>query len=182
MAKYGVIYILNNKRHGDNVFKVGQTYDLDKRITELDRETSNVGNFKKVAIFPVSDTARAEKECHRALSRFRVHTRKEFFEGNQSEIISIVKNVVSNYKPKNEYPNLYSEAMQWTAKKVLVKWTSYVVAIVKQDGTLDPKMVKKFHALFDVAFADDADPAKKPVAKALRDLQMLMEDVRRRVK
>jgi hypothetical protein len=114
MAKHGVIYILHNERHGDNVFKIGETYDLDKRKAELERETSNVGNFKTVATFPVSNTKRAEKECHRALSRFRVHPRKEFFEGNQSEIISIVENIVSKYKPENEYhlESKYSEDLE----------------------------------------------------------------------
>ena len=60
MAKYGVIYIINNKiSDGENVFKVGETYDLDKRLVDLNNETSNIGKFEKVAIFPVSDTARA---------------------------------------------------------------------------------------------------------------------------
>ena len=46
MAKHGVIYILNNKiRDGENVFKVGKTYDLDRRLADLNNETSNIGKF-----------------------------------------------------------------------------------------------------------------------------------------
>ena len=68
MAKHGVIYIINNKiRDGEDVFKVGETYDLDRRLADLNNETSNIGKFEKVALFPVSDTARAEKECYKEL-------------------------------------------------------------------------------------------------------------------
>ena len=103
MAKYGVIYIINNKiRDGEDVFKVGETYDLDRRLADLNNETSNIGQFKKVALFPVSDTARAEKECHKELGGFRFERDKEFFKGNLKEILSIFENVVSNYKPVGE--------------------------------------------------------------------------------
>ena len=41
MAKHGVIYIINNKiRDGENIFKVGETYDLDKRLTEQNNPSS----------------------------------------------------------------------------------------------------------------------------------------------
>ena len=106
MAKHGVIYILNNKiRDGENVFKVGETYDPDRRLADLNNETSNIGEFKKVAVFPVSDTVRAEKECFKELARFRIQDNREFFRGSQSEIISIVKNVASKYKPVEESPD-----------------------------------------------------------------------------
>lgn len=46
MAKHGVIYIINNKIHdGENVFKVDETYDLDRRIADLTNETSNNGLY-----------------------------------------------------------------------------------------------------------------------------------------
>ena len=50
MAQHGVIYIINNEIHGENIFKVGRTYDLEKRLNELNRETSNIGRFKEVGI------------------------------------------------------------------------------------------------------------------------------------
>ena len=35
MAKMGVVYVIRNDEHVANRFKVGQTYDLEKRISEL---------------------------------------------------------------------------------------------------------------------------------------------------
>ena len=108
MAKHGVIYILNNKtRDGENVFKVGETYDPDKRVVDLNNETSNIGKFEIKAMFPVSDTLRAEKDCFKELARLRIQDNREFFKGNLEEITNIVKNVTSKYKPVNicpEYP------------------------------------------------------------------------------
>ena len=115
MAKYGVIYILNNKiRDGENVFKVGETYDPDRRLADLNNETSNIGKFRKVALFPVSDTTRAEKECHKELSKlgFRFQKGKEFFKGNLKEIMSVVENVVSNYKPENVLPEIKEDQLE----------------------------------------------------------------------
>ena len=147
MAKHGVIYILNNKRNGDNVFNVGETFDLDKRIAELDSETSNVGNFEKVAIFSVSDTARAEKECHRELSRFRVHKGKEFFEGNQSEIVNIVLNVVLNYKPVDEFPDAHipvgAAPLEPSATDPIAVEAQSYLAIQYETGDLGEKDIGK---------------------------------------
>ena len=37
MGQYGVIYIINNKMcDGDDLFKVGRTYDLDRRLKRGD--------------------------------------------------------------------------------------------------------------------------------------------------
>ena len=65
------MYIIRNDEHQPNRFKVGQTYDLGRRISELNGETSNVGQFYVVAKFPVEDTDKAERECHQTLREFR---------------------------------------------------------------------------------------------------------------
>ena len=80
MGQYGVIYIINNKmRDGDDLFQVGRTHDLDRRLDDFNKETSNIGQFEQVAIFPVSDMAEAEAHCHRELKQFRIQNNKEFF-------------------------------------------------------------------------------------------------------
>lgn len=105
MGQYGVIYIINNKnRDGKEVFKIGRTNDLDQRLKDLNGETSNLGKFKAVAFFPVSDTVKAETDVHKALQQFRIQNNKEFFKGNQFKIIKIVQSIVSKYKPKNFTP------------------------------------------------------------------------------
>ena len=60
MSKIGYVYIIRNNAHQPNRFKVGQTYDLDRRISELNRETSNVCQFYIVAKFPLEDVDKAE--------------------------------------------------------------------------------------------------------------------------
>jgi len=98
MAKMGVVYVIRNDEHVANRFKVGQTYDLEKRISELSSETSNIGKFYTIAKFPVEDAEKAEKECHTALKHFR--KAKEFFDGPEEEITLIVKRICERYIPK----------------------------------------------------------------------------------
>jgi TPR repeat protein len=113
MAQHGVIYIINNKmRDGEERFKVGRTYDLERRLNELNGETSNIGKFVAVAYYPVSDMAKAETDTHKALQQFRIQNNKEFFEGNQLEIIKIVESIVSKYKPESFTPNERQEPNQ----------------------------------------------------------------------
>jgi len=108
MAQHGVIYIINNKiRDSAERFKVGRTYDLERRLEEFNGETSNssnLGKFETVAFFPVSDMVKAESEVHKALEQFRIE--KEFFEGKQDVIINIVQGIVSKYIPEDFISNI----------------------------------------------------------------------------
>tara|TARA_Y100001949_G_scaffold174438_1_gene181911 strand:- start:808 stop:1230 length:423 start_codon:yes stop_codon:yes gene_type:complete len=74
-------------------------------------------------------------------------------------------------------PSLFQVAVRMTAKKVLAKWTAYLVAIAKQGGTVDVKILNKFDKLYGIAFADDADLTKKPVVNAMADIHTLMGDI-----
>ena len=116
MGQYGVIYIIRNKVRDkeEDLFKVGYSYDPERRCDDLTKETSNIGKFETVALFPVSDMARAEKECHKELSKlgFRFQKGKEFFKGNLKEIISIVEKVVSNYRPENVVPEIKEDRLE----------------------------------------------------------------------
>jgi hypothetical protein len=106
MEQYGVIYIINNKiRDGEEIFKIGRTHKLNQRLKELNGETSNIGQFKAVAFFHVSDTVKAEDDVHKALQQFRIQGNREFFKGDQSEIINIVQSIVAKYELKNFTPN-----------------------------------------------------------------------------
>ncbi|SVD36957.1 uncharacterized protein METZ01_LOCUS389811 [marine metagenome] len=179
MDEYGWIYIINNKeRDGDGVFKVGYTSDLKSRLSKLNSETGSYGKFEQIAKFFVTDMEAAERECHTELEDYRKQDNREFFQGNQKEIINIVKNIISNYKPVDELPeNNHRLAVRLTAKKVLDKWTAYLKAIAKQGGTVEAKVLNKFDKLYGIAFAEDADPTKKPVANAMADIHTLMIDL-----
>jgi hypothetical protein len=112
MGPYGVIYIINNRIHGENIFKIGRTNNLNQRLKELNGHTSNLGQFEPVAFFPVSDTVTAEADVHRSLQEVRIQDNREFFRGNKSEIISIVENVASKYYPEIFTSNEKQERQQ----------------------------------------------------------------------
>lgn len=98
MAKHGVVYVIRNDEHVPDRYKVGQTYDLDRRLSELNRETSNVGTFRPIAVFPVSDADAAERHCHDELASYR--KAKEFFDGPEEKIVAIVQDVTKDYQPQ----------------------------------------------------------------------------------
>ena len=110
MDKHGWIYIFNNEeRDGDEVFKVGYTSDVKLRLSQLNSETGSYGKFEQIAKFFVTDMEAAERECHEELEDYRKQDNREFFQGNQKEIVNIVKNIISNYKPVDELPEYDAE-------------------------------------------------------------------------
>ena len=105
MSKYGVIYIANNnERDGGSVFKVGKSTQPDKRMVELNSETSNFGKFEIIARFVVSDIDKAEYECHQNLAAYRIQERREFFKIEQDKIVQIVERVVLSFKAEDKVP------------------------------------------------------------------------------
>ena len=94
----GLVYIVQNDMHPDAVFKVGQTYrSVEKRLQELNRETSNPGTFEITASFPVSDRFKAEKDAHHSLRRAGLHHKREFFKGDWDKILQIVEDAAKKY-------------------------------------------------------------------------------------
>lgn len=100
MAKYGIIYIIQNELHPSNIYKVGYTTkSIGERLDELNRETSNPGRFAVCGYFPVSDVAAAERLCHQELEHLRVAKRKEFFHGPISRLLTEVEKVCALFHP-----------------------------------------------------------------------------------
>jgi len=96
MADIGYIYILRNPSHEENVFKVGMTTrNVEERVNELNRETSNPRKFETVAFFPVRDTKAAEMKCHQALKQFQYG--KEFFRCEVPFLIETVEKISSAF-------------------------------------------------------------------------------------
>ena len=101
MPHYGLVYIIRNNEHPPNVYKVGMTTrSVEERIAELNAETSNIGKFETLAQFPVNKVEAAEAECHRKLRSYKYE--KEFFKGELSELIEIVRTVASKYAPNEK--------------------------------------------------------------------------------
>lgn len=101
MAKYGLIYIIQNDMHPGDIYKVGYTTNsIKSRIGDLNRETSNPGTFNVCASFPVTDVTEAESRCHKALKKLGYGKDKEFFQASLSQIVNVVKDVCTEYLPK----------------------------------------------------------------------------------
>ena len=100
MAKYGIIYVIRNEFHPSNMYKVGYTTkSIGERLDELNRETSNPGQFAVCGYFPVSDVTAAERLCHQELEHLRVAKRKEFFHGPISRLLTEVEKVCALFLP-----------------------------------------------------------------------------------
>ena len=114
MAKYGIIYVIRNDLHPSNVYKIGYTTtSIHERLRELNRETSNPGEFRVCGYFPVNDVTEAEKLCHQTLEHLGLARRKEFFSGSISRILAEVEKICSLFQPTAfiSREHLYDQAM-----------------------------------------------------------------------
>ena len=101
MGHYGIVYIARNDKHPQNVYKIGgSARNVDERMAELSNETATIGTFKSKAFFPVADWEAAEAKCHQKLAAFRMHAKKEFFEGPYDQILPWVQSICEIYKPE----------------------------------------------------------------------------------
>lgn len=98
MSQYGLVYIISNKKQGENIFKVGKTSKtINTRLKQLNSETGLIGSFKVYASFLVDDIDEAEKVCHQELDEYRIQDNREFFEIKYFEILEIVRECIKNY-------------------------------------------------------------------------------------
>lgn len=90
----GLIYIMRQPGHHENVFKVGLTKrSSDKRSKEL-TNTSVPDNFYVIVDYNVRDCIEAEKLIHKELEEFRISDRREFFNCDLKHIIQICEKII----------------------------------------------------------------------------------------
>lgn len=98
--KSGVVYIMRQPSHHENIFKIG----LTRRSEEIRRKelsnTSNPDSFFVINSYPTSDCVEAEKLIHEELRSFRVTTRREYFRCDLNTILEVCENVVSMINEK----------------------------------------------------------------------------------
>ena len=98
MSIEGYIYIIYNRTYdiyGDNIYKLGKTKDIKKRLngyltSYLDKV--EVKYLSKKCI----DYSLAEKELFKRLRDYRINTRKEFFRIEMNIIIQEIDNIIEN--------------------------------------------------------------------------------------
>ena len=97
MPQYGIIYIAQNRKLGDNVFKVGRSeFSIDEKLEELNGSTEN-GNFESVAFFVVSDIISAGESCQENLASYKGKD-PGFFEMEFAELMSVINETIAPYK------------------------------------------------------------------------------------
>jgi len=97
MPQYGIIYIVQNRKLGDNVFKVGRSeFSIDEKLEELNRSAEN-GKFETVAFFVVSDIISADESCQENLVSYKGKD-PGFFELEFGELMSVINETIAPYK------------------------------------------------------------------------------------
>jgi hypothetical protein len=81
------IYILYE---GDNIFKIGRTSQIDKRLNAYKTHNSQIEGY--IAVFEVGDSKLAEKSLHRQFEDYRV--RNEFFELPIDELKNLESRII----------------------------------------------------------------------------------------
>ena len=97
MPQYGIIYIAQNKKLGDNLFKVGRSeVSIDEKLEELNGSTEN-GKYESVAFFVVSDIISADESCQENLASYKGKD-PGLFELEFAELMSVVNETIAPYK------------------------------------------------------------------------------------
>lgn len=111
LMRFGAIYIAHNPRDGETIFKVGKTErSVRERMTELTADTSNLGAYKPVAFFVVTDIDAAEAACHKKLGRYRVQENREFFDLALHRIVQIVQGETASFRARDFVPKVAGES------------------------------------------------------------------------
>lgn len=90
----GYIYILRNPTMEEDIFKIGlTTLSVEDRAKQLSK-TSVSDKFYKMIEWHVKDCYIAEKEIHKALLRYRVDPRREFFKIKMHNAIEVITEII----------------------------------------------------------------------------------------
>ncbi len=132
MTKEGYVYILYNiafKQYGENVYKIGCTNNIEKRInsyitgyldkSEIKYKTEKIKNYDKI-----------EKVVHYELKEFRIKKRREFFNCSLDTIKEYIEKVI-NYS-EEKLNNIFSEMKNTSVKNESMTISKSLEIIVNQ--------------------------------------------------
>lgn len=95
----GWVYILTNVSLQKNILKIGQTRnEPSERASELSSPTGVATSFEIAYCEPVPDCILAENLVHKKLDKFRVNTRREFFQIELDVARSIVHEICEDVR------------------------------------------------------------------------------------
>ncbi|MDR0484883.1 MAG: GIY-YIG nuclease family protein [Alphaproteobacteria bacterium] len=78
MRNRGYIYLIKNE-YMPNLYKIGQTNNMKRRLAELNSPTSIPAPFEIECVYEVRNYKIAEKALHEVFDRYRVSPNREFF-------------------------------------------------------------------------------------------------------
>jgi hypothetical protein len=105
-ANPGIVYIQRSPAHAIDIYKVGLTRrSSEARASELSAATGVPLPFDILASWEVGDCGLVEHEVHRALARFRINPRREFFHADLSLISRTIQSVIDRTAGSASEPN-----------------------------------------------------------------------------
>ena len=109
--KEGFVYVMSNPSM-PNLYKVGFTCNLKKRLYDLNSYSSTPTPFKVVYAAKVDNAEADEKLAHSALAESRVNKKREFFRAKSKiELVKQVRSAISEIREE--------EFQRGISKKVL---------------------------------------------------------------
>lgn len=120
-STFGFIYILSNPSMPD-FKKIGRTERHPEiRAAELSKHTGIPTKFDVIFYVEVSDMFAAETKLHAALSQFRFHNDREFFNAPLLKILNAIKeniyNLIPYGSPFREHLNNFRDTIQKETEK-----------------------------------------------------------------
>lgn len=99
--KEGFVYVLSNPSM-PNLYKIGFTCNLKKRLYDLNSYSSTPTPFKLVYSCRVDDAEGEEKNAHSALAESRVNKKREFFKSKSKiELVKQVRESISQIREED---------------------------------------------------------------------------------
>lgn len=133
---FGYVYILEVPNEC-NVFKIGHTHDLDKRVASINSATGLLHPLRLVYHFECTNPAVVEKRTHRILDLYRVRSNKEFFCAPIDTCIDAIKFAASGewIDHRNKYPVMYREITSMESLGEQLRYIRKQRGIVMEEAT-----------------------------------------------
>lgn len=82
------------------IYKIGMSSDIDKRIKSFKTDSIVVGEVHVHLKEPFKDYVKAEKDIHELLKEYRMSDNREFFKGDLSHFIKVIKDYKNKIDPE----------------------------------------------------------------------------------
>jgi hypothetical protein len=93
----GFIYVMRSPAHERNIYKIGFTKrDPEDRASDLSGTSGQPDALVVLISWKVMEPRRVEQEIHKALSKERINTRREFFKAKFEKLRETIESIISS--------------------------------------------------------------------------------------